>query len=128
MDEAMKGRVPQRYARGRGMGLLWFGVLAGPLAWLIDLTARYALVQTACPQRVMLWVHAIMLGAMALAGAGIWVGWRNWQQAGAHWPSEEGGVIGRSRFLAMAGILTGSFFFLFIVAQAVPTLFLEPCR
>lgn len=128
MDEVMKRRAHERYASGRGMALLWFGFIAGPAAWLIDLTARYALVQSACPAERMLLVHLIMTVALTLSAAGVWVSWRNWRQSGAEWPNEEGGVIGRSRFLAMAGIVSGSFSLLYIVAQAVPTLFLEPCR
>src|SRR5437763_1665063 len=41
---ALKPRV----ADTRGLGLLWAGVLAGPVAWLIQLGASYVITQHAC--------------------------------------------------------------------------------
>jgi hypothetical protein len=95
---------------------LWFGALAGPIAWLIDLQIKYALVQYVCRNRAewIFWVTA--LGALILAVAGIVV-------AFPHVASDDR----RIRFMALAGIGISAMFSLAIIAMSIPDIFLKAC-
>src|SRR5690606_16624587 len=46
-------------AQGRNAGALWFGILAGPIAWIISLNLAYNLVQVACDQQSFLTMHLV---------------------------------------------------------------------
>jgi hypothetical protein len=56
------------------------------------------------------------------------VGFRLWKLAGEEWPTEGGGPVSRTRFMAVGGILLSLFFTLFVIAQGIPTLILSPCH
>lgn len=111
----------------RGIALLWFAVLAGPLAWMAGLNADYALVRVACAEGTLVPLHVVTLATLLLTAAGGWVGWREWRRAGAEWPGEGDGTIPRSRFLAAIALLGSPFFALIILAQWAAKLFLDPC-
>jgi hypothetical protein len=53
--------------------------------------------------------------------------WRAWHQAGATSHTEEGGSIGRSRFMALSGIGLSALFALVVLASAIPIIFLGAC-
>jgi hypothetical protein len=106
---------------------LWFALLLGPVAWMLGLEADYSLVRVACARATLLPLHAVTLAALALAGAGAWLAWREWSRAGREWPGEAWGPRERSRFMAAAGFLAALFFALAIVAQWSAKLFLDPC-
>lgn len=135
---------------GRWVAMLWFGLLAAPAAFLIDLVVSFAMVGWSCgsDQRVVPWL--VTAAAAAVAAAGAWRAWVSWRIIGrdAH-PRGEGvekssphssghtlanelrtdapDAEGRSRFMALAGI-AGSLFFLFLIlASVVPALLLAPC-
>jgi hypothetical protein len=117
----------EHFREGKGIFALWFGVLAGPLAWALGLNAEYSLVLLACARGAMLPIHLVSLGTLLLAASGGVVGWREWRRAGAREPGEGGGTLERSRFLAALGILSGAYFALTIMAQWIANLFLNPC-
>jgi hypothetical protein len=112
---------------GKGAASLWFAMLAGPVAWMIGLNADYFLVRLACTKSTMIPLHLVTVVTLALAVSGGLVAHRDWKLSGAEWPGEEGGVLGRSRFMSALGILTASFFALVIVAQWLAKLFISPC-
>ena len=60
--------------------------------------------------------------------AAAFVGYRLWKLAGEEWPTDEGGPISRTRFMAIGGVLLSLFFTLFVIAQGIPTLILSPCH
>ena len=95
---------------------LWFGALGGPIAWLIDLQIRYALVEYACRNHAAWIMWLVTLGALALALIAALVGF-------AHRASDER----RVRFMALAGGAISTLFALAIIAMAVPDLFLRAC-
>jgi hypothetical protein len=116
------------FASTRGEFLLWLGVLGGAAVWTIQLLIGYALARFSHEHRWLTGVHhgvslVSTLGALACA----WVAWREWRRIGGGEPrGSEPGVSGRSRFLAGLGILCSAFFAVVIVAQWVPTFFLDP--
>ena len=134
----------------KGIAILWFGLLAAPVAFLIDLMASFAMVEWACEndQRIIPWL--VTAAAIALAAAGAWRAWASWRAIGPDpEPRGEGveqsaphstghtlanelrtdapGAEGRSRFMALSGIV-GSLFFLFLIlASVIPAMLVAPC-
>lgn len=117
----------QRLREPRGLLALWFALLAGPIAWMLGLNAQYSLVRVACAKGNMLYLHAVTVLTLALALAGVWMAWREWHRAGRAWPDEHAGILPRSRFMAMLGLLAGVLFSLAIVSQWLANVFLNPC-
>lgn len=56
---------------------LWTGILAGPLAWAIDLSISYAIVEWTCASQRETLLHAIPPAALAIVAMGAAVStWR----------------------------------------------------
>ena len=110
------------------VAVLWFAVLAGPIAWTLGLNADYALVRIACTEQTMLPLHLVTLVTLPLAAAGGVVAWRAWGRAGFRWPHvKPGDELTRTRFMMALGLLGSAFFSLVIVVQWMAKLFLNPC-
>jgi hypothetical protein len=107
---------------------LWTGLLLAPLAWLLNLSAAYALVPRACVTGNHLLGHLVHLVCLLLALGGALVAWRLWQAIGARWPQDEGGSAARSRFMAATGVLTSLLFALVVVAQWIAGFMISPCQ
>jgi hypothetical protein len=112
----------------REIRALWTGLLLPPIAFLLDLEVAYALVPTACSSRNELPVHLAHLVCLLLAVFGGLTALRWWRLRGATWPGEEGGSLGRSRFMAGLGLLLSALFILLIVAMWLPSFILDPCQ
>jgi nicotinamide riboside transporter PnuC len=113
--------------RGRGIAVLWFAVLAGPLAWMLGLNAEYSLVRVACAKDTNLSLHLVSLATLLLALSGGWVAWREWKRTGREGPGEGGGTLPRARMMVVMGLMGSALFSLAIVWQWVATLFFNPC-
>jgi uncharacterized membrane protein YidH (DUF202 family) len=122
----MEETVGERWQEPTTLLSQWAGVLLGPLGWALHLQVSYTLAAFACEDVWRLTLHATFLVSMAIALAGLYFGWTNWQASKHAVP--EGHRVSRSRFMAVAGIGLSAFFAVVIVAQWIPTLFLEPCR
>ena len=98
---------------------LWSGVLAGPIAFAIDLQLRYALVPWACERghRWVLTMTSIPLLLIALIGA--LLSWRGM--------NVEDGDIVRIRFMALGGLALSLISALTIIAATIPDFFFRPC-
>lgn len=96
---------------------LWSGILAGPIAFAINLQLRYALVDWACEhgsRSVLLWI-AVPLILVCVAGAFL-----SWTGLNVH-------PDGRVRFMAYGGLMLSVIFAITILASMIPDLFLSPC-
>lgn len=113
---------------GTRAGALWAGVLAGPLASLVALELGYVLVERACATGETGPIHLSFLGCLLVTLAVGALAGREWRRWGARHASEDGGRAGRSRFLALLGVVTAPLFALVIATQWSATLFLHPCQ
>ena len=117
---------------------LWFGLFGAPVAWSLQLLASYALVAHGCypdaepmTMPVVAGLRTLVLetGAAALAVA-LLAGlsaWRSWRVTRHELEGELEAGEGRTRFMALAGMLLGAVFVLGIVMNVVPMLMLHPC-
>lgn len=106
---------------------LWVGVLAPPLAWLIQLQANYSVVTTNCQRARPVLLHGLMLVALGLLGVGALMAWRAWKQVRGEPASLESEGPGRARFMAIFGLVESAFFTLVILATSLSTFILDPC-
>lgn len=107
---------------------LWTAALGPPIAWGLQLQIVYALLETVCSTGWHLLLHVITLLLLAGALAAGWLAWRIWRREQFAWPSDrDGGIAGRTRFFAAAGLMSGVIFSTVIVAQWIPALALDPC-
>jgi hypothetical protein len=124
----MTGDTEQAFFQRQGIGWLWFSILAGPLAFLLNLQLSYMLVQPVCVTAHHLVLHLVPVGALLLTASGGVSAWRNWQRTGQAESSKAGGVLPHSRFMAGIGLLTSGLFSFVIVAQWLPNFILSPCQ
>ena len=120
--------LEQRYTSARGLAELWVGVALAPLAWSAHLSFSYFLAGVVCgnPWNLALLGASVLLGGVALVGARF--AWRNCTATGREWPRGDlDGVIIRSRFLAVGGLLLAALSVLLIFVQTIPMLVLNPC-
>jgi hypothetical protein len=123
-----------------GLLPIWFGIAAAPIAWDVQLLANSLFVGRACyphaqpltvPQWPALWltILIISLAGIAVAVAAWLVSWRSWRLTheekggGEHHLLEAG--QGRTRFLAMVGMMTSTLF-LFALIFGTLAVFLVP--
>jgi hypothetical protein len=110
---------------------LAFGLAGGPLAWFLQFNAGYALASWPCfpqdhrmklPMDGYAWsmptMVVIMISGVLIALAALWISWRNLQKA----PAE-----GRTRFLALWGIMLGGGFALASLVTSVAFAILPRC-
>jgi hypothetical protein len=112
----------------RRIAALWTGLLLAPVAFLANLEVAYAFVTRSCDRGDQLLIHLTHLACLLLALGGTWAAWHVWHAEGRKWPGAAGGVVGRTRFMAGLGLLTGAMFTLVIVAQWIPGFVLSPCQ
>lgn len=111
--------------------LLWFGLAAPPLAWVIELVLGYGVDDAACSRASMqwgiddhLWQGVLLAVTTALAAAGLLAAVANVRAAQA----DGGDPRGRIEFLAVASVSAAAVFLLLTVMSGLGVLFLEECR
>jgi predicted membrane protein len=99
--------------------VLWISIMAGPIAWAIDLESRFALVQWACFNHRAWVLDVISTTSFVGAVAGALLGWLAFRRLDP--------AFHRARFMAICGFVLGCAFALSILASAIPHLYLSPC-
>ena len=116
------------FKEGAAPAWLWAGVLAGPLATLTQLQVNYALVLWACGAGREWALHLVSLLALLVTFAACLLSWRNWRRAGGGWEDGGAGVVPRSRFMSVVGLLISVLTALVVVAQWIAVFFYDPCE
>lgn len=107
--------------------VLWIGIVAGPVAWLVYLQVNYMLVPAACQagdKTVLSVVTAVAFIAAAVVTS---IAWRSWRASGADNDTEEGSALARNRFMALSGLGISALIFLLVIASAIPIFVLGAC-
>lgn len=111
----------------RGIAAQWTGVLAGPIAWAIDLGASYTLVKWACGRQHAIVLHLITVGALAIIAVGAFAAWRALAAVPDDAPTDGGGPLDRGRFMAIFGLTMCALFAAVVIAGAIPGWAIDPC-
>lgn len=130
-------------ARGAiALGALWFGLFGAPLAWSLQLLLGYALVAHSCfpatdprmtPASGGLWTVVLIAGVVAavVAAAAAVTAWRSWRLTRYEHHGDDHVLLeaeeGRTRFMALAGMLLSAIFLFGIVMNALPLFLVSPC-
>ncbi len=107
---------------------LWSGILAGPVAWALDLMVSYALVKWSCGSQRQQVLHLITFAALALVFAGAIPSWQALQRTVFDVPTDGGRSRQRARFMAILGLASCALFAAAIVAGAIPRWMLDACQ
>ena len=111
---------------------LWFGILAGPVAWTLQLAISYPLAQLSCHagyrSQHPLTLQVVAGAALMMIAFGALTAWNALQAAPAPASTDGGRSIDRARFMAMLGLLFAALFTLVVIATAIPTWILHACE
>jgi hypothetical protein len=107
---------------------LWTGILAGPIAWALDLTASYALVKWTCLSQRESLLHGITIAALAIVAIGAAFSFLALQATAGDEPEDGGRPRQRARFMAMLGLALCALFTVTVVAGAIPRWVLDACQ
>ena len=124
----MGGHEARDYWEDWGLLLLWTSMLAGPLAFALNLQIGYALVKWACSreQPVVLTLVAAITFAGAMAGAAL--GWSCLGKLRGEADGQGGRQIDRSYFMAMVATGLNLLLALLIATSTVHQFILSPCE
>ena len=117
----------EEFATTRTSMALWFAVLGGPVAGLLNVMVNYPAVDRACVNDSSLILHILSACALVVAIAAGWTGWSLRGRAGK-WSSTAAGFLPRSRFMGTIGILTASVAVFAIILQWIPIFFIGACH
>jgi hypothetical protein len=107
---------------------LWIGILAGPIAWAVDLLASYALVKWVCTTNKYGVLQLITIASLAVVIAAAAVSWSALVRTRLDVPTDGGRPGQRARFMAILGLVSSGLFALQIVAGAIPHWVLDACQ
>jgi len=123
--------------------LIGFGLFAGPAAWSVQSLLDVALAGYACypkdePLAAPLWsglptalasANVVAIVVCVLGGIAAWVAYR---KSGAERPGSAHHLLesgdGRTRFLALAGVLTSVLFIVAVVFETFEVFMVTPCH
>lgn len=122
------------HATGRATGavgnafMLWFGLLGGVVAWMIHLFAGFILLYFGCNgANARMAIAAATIVPALVAAAALLVAYLSWRKGGARTTDDVGGALGRSRFLALAGMGLSALSLIIIVSFGIPLAAISPC-
>ena len=107
---------------------LWTGILAGPVAWALDLEISYAIVKWTCAAGTERPFHLVTMLALAMTAGGAAVSWAALRRTRGDVPEDGGRPRQRARFMAILGLATSALFALTIAAAAIPWWVLDACH
>lgn len=130
---------------------LWFGLFGGPAAWTVQTLANTAVAAHACYPRLTPTERPVTGGlfaitlivslvAVAVSIAALLVAWRSWSRTRHEHQEQSGGASehaaqhaaletgeGRTRFMALSGVLMSITFLVAVLAHTASVLIVGPC-
>jgi hypothetical protein len=121
-----------------GLLALCFGIVGAPLAWNIELLVGTALTGHQCfprymPRALPMWTGTwgfllgMSIAAFVLAIAAALVAWRSWQRTSDETPGSAHSGEGRTRFMAMSGLICSGLFLLALLFTLAAILLVPVC-
>ena len=131
-----------------GLGRLWWGVAASPVAWVLTELVGYPMVARSCERSITggmqglahprVWMVGLTILLAAVAASGVWVAVRNARattRSAADAPPPDAYEVtgdriapwGRARFMAIAGVFVSSIFLVGTVMYGLPSLIVNVC-
>lgn len=125
-----------------GASVLFTGLLAGPVVWGLQLVANFALASHACypdgapltaPASHSTWAIILLLNILAaiLSLAGAVLSYQHWRATREEHPGDASHAIeageGRTRFIALWGVMTGLGFFVAILFNTLALFMVPQC-
>jgi hypothetical protein len=107
---------------------LWTGILAGPIAWVFDLTTSYAVVKWVCRTRSYGILPLMTLASLAVVVAAAAISWTALMRTINDVPTDGGRPRQRARFMAALGLASSGLFAIQILAGAIPHWMLDACQ
>ena len=123
---AAEERQRQELSRPSQTRWLWFGFFGGPMAGLLMIWINYPLVDRACVSGNRLWLHGSSVFFLLIAVAALLDSRRFLQRVG-DFPLTEGGVMPRTRFMALVGVFSSILAIVEIIFQWIPIFFIGSC-
>jgi hypothetical protein len=107
---------------------LWYGVLAGPIAFMTQFQLKFMMVPWACAIGSQIWLDVVTVIALTFPITAGLLSWRMWIAAGPSLEDEQGGQVGRTRAMAICGLALSAMFALAMVAQMIPVWIIGACQ
>jgi len=107
---------------------IWLLIVAPAFFTAAAHETNYVLVRQACSAQRNVALYAVMIAALVLIGLVALMSYMTWRQVGAEWPGETADAATTTRFIAMLGMLGSVIFFLVTFAQAIATVYYDPCQ
>lgn len=113
--------------RGHAPGLLWWCMMAGPVAWAADLGFSYVLAQHACSTGHHYVLHLISFVCFVIALTGAAAGISEHKKLPEEVTEKGPRPFDRAYFQFLFGMVFSFAFAVVIIAGAVPRWILSPC-
>ena len=105
----------------------WLAVVGPPIAVFAQQQLAYALVAPSCTNQARLLLQLPTLLMLVAIGIAASYSWREWNRGDSRSKSSNNTRPGPSRFFALLGLTMSGMSAAVLVAQWLPTLFLQPC-
>jgi hypothetical protein len=122
-----KTTVEEPLSEGKGMMMLWGGILIAPAAYFLQLCVAYGFVYWVCRTGYSFVITIITLVSLALCAFGAYLAWICWKRVGTEYSEDKGDAVNRSRFMAVGGLILSALFFVAILAQEIPNWIVGAC-
>ena len=127
MEKTEVRQTAVEFRRGPGALALWWGVLAGPIAFALDETISYATVQHSCSTGVHGIEHFYTALGILIAFSGLAAAQWCYRRIPNSVSLEQGSTESRSRWMAIYGTAASIVFILVVIAISIPKWAMSPC-
>jgi hypothetical protein len=127
MERSGVTQTAVEFRRGPGALALWWGVLAGPIAFALDETLSYATVQHSCSTGVHAIEHFYTVLAILISLSGMAAAQWCYRRIPNSVSLEHGSTESRSRWMAIYGTAGSIVFIVVIIALSIPKWAMSPC-